>query len=235
MSPRYSRRAVLFQIGLGSAAAAAGTVAPVRHAFAQFDNRPWYFLTDPEAQWLAAFCDVIIPEDDYPSASQAGVVDYIDFQLATGYGQGDRLYLQGPFPEGTPEQGYQVPYAPAGLIRRGIAGFRERAESDLTTLDAAGREQMVQAMSEESGKYGDVSGKAFFDELLSLTNEGYFADPIYLGNDNYAGWKMVGFPGAHAYYLSRVDNHDLKVVQPPMGIAHAPGRPTLPRIVGQEG
>lgn len=39
-------------------------------------------LTEAEAGTLAALCDGIIPADDFPSASQAGAVIYIDRQLA---------------------------------------------------------------------------------------------------------------------------------------------------------
>ncbi len=228
MSQRYSRRSVLAMAGGGLAA----TVAPVRHAFAQVDDRPWFFLTDDEARWLAAIADVFIPEDAFPSASQAGVVDYIDFQMATDYGRGDGLYLQGPFPEGTPEQGYQLPHTPAELIRAGIAGARR--EADLARMDGARREAWVTDLSERDGRIGDVPAGTFFSELLSLTNEGYFADPIYLGNKGYAGWDMVGFPGAHAYYLDLVDDHNRAYRRQPMGVAHDPsGRSTLPRPVGQ--
>ncbi|WP_375257313.1 gluconate 2-dehydrogenase subunit 3 family protein [Citreimonas sp.] len=231
MPAQFSRRAILGQIALGGALAAG---APVRHAFAQMDDRPWFFLTDDEARWLAAIVDVFIPEDDYPSASQAGVVDYIDFQMATHYGEGARLYLEGPFYTGTPEQGYQAPYPPAELLRRGIAAAM--AEDDVTAQDAAGRERYVQAMSESDGMMGDtdVPVVTFFTELLSLANEGYFSDPIYMGNNAYAGWKMVGFPGAHAYYLSHVDKHDRPFDKPPMGIAHGEYPRTPPRSVGQE-
>lgn len=229
MPATFSRRAILRQIALGGAVAAA---APARHAFAALDDRPWFFLTDDEARWLAAIVDVFIPEDDYPSATQAGVVDYIDSQLASHYGRGARLYLQGPFPEGTPEQGYQSPHPPAELIRRGIAAAM--AEGDVTAQDAAGRERYVQAMSETEGTLGDVHVGTFFTELLKLTNEGYFADPIYRGNKAYSGWEMVGFPGAHAYYLSFVDKHNRPYDQPPMGIAHDAYSSPPPRIVGQE-
>ena len=41
--------------------------------------------------------------------------------MAGGYGKGDRLYLEGPFAEGTPEQGYQLRMTPSELIRAGIA------------------------------------------------------------------------------------------------------------------
>ena len=231
MSPRFSRRTVLTMAVGGLAAAAA---PPVRHAFAQLDDRPWFFLTDDEARWLAAVADVFIPEDEYPSASQAGVVDYIDFQMATDYGRGAGLYLQGPFLEGVPEQGYQLPFTPSELIRLGIEGAR--AEADLAGMDAAQQEGWVTDLSGRSDSLGDVPAGTFFTELLSLTNEGYFADPIYLGNRNYAGWEMVGFPGAHAYYLELVDEHNRPYLRQPMGIAHdRSGRSTLPRPVAQGG
>lgn len=195
--------------------------------------RPWAFLTDDEARWLAAVCDVFIPEDEFPSATQAGVVDYIDWQMATGYGQGNGLYLKGPFPEGTAQQGWQLPMTPAELLRKGIEGVA--TEEDITQLSVADREAWVSAFGNRRDPVGDVPSEMFFNEVLSLTNEGYFADPIYLGNHNYAGWRMVGFPGAHAYYTERVgDNKPTN--QPPMGIAHQRGgSPSIPRVIQREG
>jgi len=228
------------QIAPGALATSAGILAAphpafAQHALAQHDARPWAFVTDDEARWLAALCDVFIPEDDYPSASQAGVVDYIDLQLATGYGRGDGLYLEGPFPAGTQQQGYQVPYPPAQLIRRGIAGIRASDAPDLTALDQSAREGFVERLSQDTGTYDDIPAKVLFDELLGLTNQGYFTDPIYLGNYDYAGWKMVGFPGAHAYYLDRVDDPGRNASPPPMGIAHdRAAQPRPPRAIRKD-
>ncbi|MFP7673960.1 gluconate 2-dehydrogenase subunit 3 family protein [Marivita sp. S0852] len=222
MPKLFSRRAVLAQIA-GTAALA---TTPPHHAFANLDSEPWSFLTDDEAQWLAAIADVFIPQDEFPSASQAGVVDYIDLQMATGYGTGEGLYLKGPFPEGTPQQGYQLPLSPAELLRAGINAAR--SEIDLATTPLPERESWVQEFSERD------ESAIFFNEVLSLTNEGYFADPIYRGNHEYAGWRMVGFPGAHAYFTERVGDNK-PTTQPPMGIAHGQMNHTLPRPIGQEG
>lgn len=206
---------------------------PVSHAFAQVDDQPWYFLTNAEAQWLGAVVDVFIPEDQFASATQAGVVDFIDFQMATGYGQGEGLYLQGPFREGTAEQGYQLPYTPAQMLRRALAVLME--EQDVTALNAQEMSEYVTTLSEREGMLDDIPAITLFSEVLKLANQGYFADPIYMGNRQYAGWEMVGFPGAHAYYLERVDMHNLPVDQPPMGIAHDSGaHSTLPRLIEQE-
>ena len=70
---------------------------------------------------------------------------------------------------------------------------------------------------------GRVGAKTFFTELHALTNQGYFADPIYGGNKGYAGWHMVGFPGAFGYFTDTVDAHNRPYRQPPMGIGHQPG------------
>lgn len=231
----YSRRAVLGQLGLAGAAAALYPLGGVRHAFAQLDDRPWYFLTDTEARWLAAACDVLIPEDEFPSASQAGVVDYIDFQLAVDYGTGNGLYLQGPAMPGTEEQGYQFGFPPSELFRRAIAALIQRGWAFADMQDSR-RQTAMQDLSESQGMLTeDIPAKAFFDELLDLCNQGYFADPMYLGNRDYAGWRMVGFPGAHAYYQHSVDDHNRPYPAPPKGITHSPGGYTVPPRALQKG
>jgi len=40
------------------------------------------------------------------------------------------------------------------------------------------------------------SAFGFFTMLQNDTNEGMFADPIYGGNAEFAGWKLIGYPGA---------------------------------------
>jgi hypothetical protein len=58
--------------------------------------------------------------------------------------------------------------------------------------------------------------------LRQNTIEGYFADPAYNGNRDYAGWNMLGFPGADAYYLTEVDRYNMAYWRAPSGIAHRP-------------
>ena len=61
----------------GTVAAAAATVACGTPA------SRWRALSDDEATTLAAACDRIVPPDEDPGAAQAGVVTFIDRQLAT--------------------------------------------------------------------------------------------------------------------------------------------------------
>jgi len=220
--PRFSRRSVLLSLGAAGLSAMTPGGAPAQNAFRRLDGRPWFILSDAEARFLAAATDVLIPADEYPSASQAGVVDFIDLQLAGPYGEGATLYLEGPFQTGEPEQGWQMPYTPREMMQRAI-GALEEGGTRLADLDAGQREEAITRLSEgELTVTDDISADGFFSELLALTNEGYFADPIYGGNRDYAGWRMVGFPGAHAYYLDFVEaNRPYRV--DPRGIAHVPG------------
>ena len=61
----------------------------------------------------------------------------------------------------------------------------------------------------EAGKaeLGDFDGRQFFEALLNLVMEGFFADPIYGGNRNMASWKMVGYPGLPATYREDIKKY----------------------------
>ena len=39
--------------------------------------------------------------------------------------------------------------------------------------------------------------------LWQNTQEGFFADPLYGGNRDFAGWKLIGFPGPRYNYVGR--------------------------------
>ena len=47
------------------------------------------------------------------------------------------------------------------------------------------------------------SAYGFFSTLQDDANEGFLADPIYGGNRDFAGWKLVGYPGAQRAYTPR--------------------------------
>src|SRR2546422_4146900 len=96
------------------------------------------FFTREEALDVAAAAAQIFPSDDSgPGASEAGVVIYIDRQLAGPYGRDRYRYTQGPFESGAPELGYQGKATPREIYREGLkmlAGFDrlEAAEQDKT-------------------------------------------------------------------------------------------------------
>src|SRR3954467_15086616 len=77
------------------------------------------FLNPQESTFLEAATERLIPRDELgPGANDAGVSYFLDRQLGGAWGAGERLYRSGPFQQGTPSQGYQLPFTPAELFRR---------------------------------------------------------------------------------------------------------------------
>lgn len=185
------------------------------------------FFTAAEARFVAAAVDRLIPQDDFPSASQAGVVDYIDRQLAGEFGKGQRMYLAGPIAAGTPEQGYQLGLAPAAVYRESLqALLADPAGRDFATRPPQQQDDFLKQLEAGAWMLGRVPSSVFFETLLANVVEGYFADPAYGGNRDMAGWRMIGFPGAYAHYTQWVGRHNVRFNRPPVGIAsHRSGDP----------
>ncbi|MBI3374122.1 MAG: gluconate 2-dehydrogenase subunit 3 family protein [Betaproteobacteria bacterium] len=166
----------------------------------------------------------LIPADELgPGAKEAGVSYFIDQQLAGAYGTMARNYRQGPWPEGTPQQGYQSRLTPQEIYRAAMreidASCLSRFQEPFHRLPDAEQDRMLSEL--ESGKFAleSVSGNFFFGLLLANTMEGFFADPIYGGNRDKAGWKLVGFPGVAASYADFIDKHNVPYNAEPVSIA----------------
>jgi gluconate 2-dehydrogenase gamma chain len=212
-----ARRNFLFGAGTAVAAglaptapAAAQTPAPATPPAA--DPEPLLTLTATEHAFFVAAVDTIIPADELsPSGSQCGVATFIDRQLAGAYGSGARLYRDGPFPKGKPELGYQLPLTPREFFRAGVTAAndwsRKAYGKDFDRLDAKQREDALKALEQGKAEFADFNSRSFFEALLAITMEGFFADPIYGGNRNKAGWRMVGFPGLPATYGNLIEQY----------------------------
>ena len=169
-------------------------------------------LSEAEYAFLVAAADTLIPADDLsPSGSDCGVVDFIARELAGPYGQGARLYRDGPIQKGKPEQGYQLRLTPRELIAAGVAAAdawtRKTYGNEFAGLSAGDRVAAMQALENGTADFPDFSSRDFFEVLLSLTMEGFFSDPIHGGNRDCASWKMVGYPGQPANYRDAIDSH----------------------------
>src|SRR5258706_8506652 len=82
---------------------------------------PLLTLNADEAAFFSAAYDTIIPADRLsPSGTDCGLVAYIDRQLAGAWGNGARLYRNGPFLPARPEHGYQLPLTPREYFAAGI-------------------------------------------------------------------------------------------------------------------
>ncbi|HEY6822772.1 MAG TPA: gluconate 2-dehydrogenase subunit 3 family protein [Burkholderiales bacterium] len=226
----FDRRSFLKGSMAGGAAALTAPLAERAHA--QQDGPPaeapptgYTYLNPEEAAFVEALVDHMVPADELtPKGTDIGINVYIDRALASGWGKGDRLYMQGPWKPGVPSQGYQLPLTPAELYRAGIAAanafcrkaygkrFHEIAEGE--------REEFLLAL--RAGKVDFAGGppaRTFFSMLYQNVMEGMFSDPVYGGNRGKAGWKLIGFPGVIAVHRENVEKfRGRKFEAQPLGI-----------------
>jgi gluconate 2-dehydrogenase gamma chain len=177
----------------------------------------------------AAVQRLIPPDEIGPSAMEAGVVTFIDRQLAGAWGAGERLYRAGPWAAGLPTQGYQLPFTPAQLFRTALRGAQaelsRRGQPAFGQLAGPAQDAYLSALQAGGIDLDGVPSKVFFESLLAMTIEGYFGDPVYGGNRGMAAWQMIGFPGAHGAYFDWVDRHGVAFTGPPRSLAEAGGHP----------
>jgi len=189
---------------------------------------PWRFFTSAEGRAMEAVVDRIIPPDpETPGGKDAGVAVYIDRQLAGPFGRDDGQYRSGPFHKGAKSQGAQSPLTPAEVYRKVIAAldahcaatYDGRAFADLDDDD---KDKTIAALEAGQISIEGVESTSFFTMLLKNTREGFFADPIYGGNRDMVGWKMIGFPGARYDLSDWIDRHNERYPHPPISLTGAP-------------
>ena len=225
MNQSDGRRRFLKSVGvLGVAALPAAATAAETHA--QHGNakaEKYMFLTPAEVAFVEAAVARLIPVDELgPGAKEAGVAYFIDQQLFGGWGTMAKMYRQGPHPEGTPQQGYQSPLTPQEVYRaaiREINGLTMKQHGKpFDKLAAQEQDEMLRGLEEGKVALEAVPARFFFNMLLDSTIEGFFSDPIYGGNRDKLGWKLVGFPGVAAVYTAHVDKHGVPYNAEPVSI-----------------
>ena len=188
----------------------------------------YLFFTLSEAAVVDAFIDRLIPADELgPGAKQAGVTTFIDRQLTGPYGGHDWLYMEGPFAQNPlPSQGLQSELTPRQQYRSGIAALEAYCKSSFsrsfTELDAAAQDKVITGLEKGEVKLPNFSGKMLFTAIHTNAVEGFFADPIYGGNRDMVGWKLVGFPGTRYDFRDVIDRPNQTYTLPPVSMQ---GRP----------
>jgi gluconate 2-dehydrogenase gamma chain len=118
---------------------------------------------------------------DKPGARDAGVLNYIDLALAGAYADLQDFY------------------------RRGLAQLdaycRATHGDAFAKLDAPRQEEVIKALEDDKASgFSWPTAQTFFNTIRTHTMEGMFADPIYGGNKDFAGWRLIGFPGAQPLF-----------------------------------
>jgi gluconate 2-dehydrogenase gamma chain len=183
------------------------------------------FLNADEAAFVEAAVDTLLPADDLtPGGTELGIALFIDRQLGGSFGQGGRMYRQGPFAPGLPEQGWQLPLTPADAYRMAVPAInrlcQDRLGRDFKDLDEAGRSTVLSDLEHGRIELPDVPGRVFFELLYQNAIEGFFADPAYGGNRGKAAWRMIGYPGVSTVYADVIEEyHNKPYPHVPQGIA----------------
>lgn len=184
----------------------------------------YQYLTPHEVKFLDAAVDCLIPADESgPGAREAGVTVFIDRQLATGWGAHARQYRQGPWQEGTPQQGYQLPLTPGEIYREAIREIDSHCmrlfDAPFCFVERSRQEEILRSLEAGSITLESVPAKVFFELLWANAQEGFFSDPMYGGNRGMIGWKMIGFPGVpSAAYSSHIQQHNVPYRVNPVSI-----------------
>ena len=140
------------------------------------------FLNHDQAAAISAFTERLMPgAPGMPGALDAAVLNYIDLALAGAYADLQDFY------------------------RRGLAQLdqycRKTYHSPFAQLAPARQDEVITALEEgKATGFTWPAAQEFFSTVRTHTMEGMFADPVYGGNRDFAGWRLVGFPGAQAIF-----------------------------------
>jgi gluconate 2-dehydrogenase gamma chain len=159
----------------------------------------------------------IIPSDDLPGAREAGAVDFVDrylsgiafiyakpdgsgFETLTGR-QADAWRQRIAILRQTYASGIGALDALAQkLFQANFIALNERQQDDtLTVFDRSGAQSASAGRAPGEGpalqQTLTETELEFLPLLVMHTRQGFYADPIYGGNKDRAGWRAIGFPG----------------------------------------
>jgi gluconate 2-dehydrogenase gamma chain len=128
-------------------------------------------LSAEDALELGAIVDQIIPADETPGATDAGVVYFIDAAL-------------GGFMAGTSDS-----------LKQGLEDLSGKVKSD---GNQDGRFSDL-SFDQQTSILKEVEDTPFFGTLYFLTMMGMFCLPKYAGNKDNIGWDLLGFDHQHVW------------------------------------
>ena len=140
------------------------------------------FFNYEQAATIAAFSERLMPgAPGKAGARDTGVLNYIDLALAGAYADLQDFYRRG--------------------LAQVDAYCRKTYNDTFVRLDAARQDAVITALEQgQAAEFTWPTAQEFFNTIRTHTMEGMFADPIYGGNKDFAGWRLVGFPGAQPIF-----------------------------------
>lgn len=195
---------------------------------ATVDGQTGFLTLNPKEQAVVeAIAETIIPTDSLgPGAKEAGVIYFIDNQLAGDYGHSGNMYTKGPFvapgqnnpitvqgityPGGSPRvrQGAGTRYQYSKNLREfwrvGLQYLENYSQSayggQFESLAPDNRAQVLTDLwnnKPTSSTFPDVIPQDFFAEVHDMAIMGFFSDPLYGGNKGMVSWLLAGHNGVN--------------------------------------
>lgn len=177
-----------------------------------------------ETAFVEALVVALCPADDLtPNGIDCGLALYMDRWLASGFAQGARHYLQGPWRVGKPEHGYQLPMTPGQFFRAGLAAADRQCQhlfgQGFDALASSQADAYLRRLADGQVSDPEISLTDWFNGLIyPLFIQACFADPIYGGNRDKVFWRLIGYPGLPAVHVQDMKDFRGK----PFPTAHSP-------------
>ena len=137
---------------------------------AQMNKEEFSVLSEEEAQEFRAIAARIIPTDETPGATEAGVIYFIDNVLADDREAEHEILRQ-------------------GMRELQVAGARSFNTSYFHELEPEQQDQLLREIEESP----------FLGTIRFLTIAGMFSLPEYGGNRDKIGYQLIGFEDRHAW------------------------------------
>jgi len=175
--------------------------APVARPAALAEQRAdaqYAFFNEEQVDTVAAIAERLWPgAPGKPGARDADVLNYIDLALAGAY-----MDLQ-------------------DYYRRGLQALDDYTEAEygqpFRRLAPEQQDDALRAVERGAAStFTWPTGQAFFNTIWTHTIEGMFADPVYGGNRDFAGWRLIEFDGAQPRYLRSDMQSDAKFTRAPI-------------------
>ncbi|MCJ8011587.1 gluconate 2-dehydrogenase subunit 3 family protein [Paenibacillus sp. KQZ6P-2] len=190
-------------------------------------NQALMYFTQEQFLITEAATERLFPADDNgPGAKEIGVAYYIDHQLAGEWGTNGKEYMQGPFFKGETTQGYQGRLKRREIFDIGLQEMQnysnKKFQKKFKDLTPEQQDTVLKAFETDEVKLTTISASGFFKTLFGSTLEGVYADPLYGGNGNMAGWKLKNFPGNQMSYTKIIEQDKFEKMPPVSLREHLP-------------
>lgn len=183
-------------------------------------NDALMFFTLDQFKTTEAATERIFPKDELgPGAKELGVPYYIDHQLAGPWGLNAKDYMRGPAYTAEATQGNQLLMDRREIFILGLKGLddysNKKHDKNFAQLSDDQQDDVLEVFdAAKEFKLTGATTKQFFQLLRSMTIEGAYADPLYGGNKNKAGWKMRDFPGSQTGYTETIMKKEFVKIEP---------------------